>query len=322
MTILATGATGTIGSLVTARLIDRGERPCVLVRDAAKARALFGDAVDVRVGDLGSDRAALAAAFAGIDALFLLNGGPDLASRDREAAMAARTAGVRQLVKLSTLDVRSGVGTGPWHAEGEAAVRESGVPFTFLQTAAFMSNALHWAPSIQAERVLRTSTGEGQIAFLHPADIADVAVRALTTREHLGEALVITGPRARSYAEMAAVIGDAIGETVRFETITDDEARMGSGPYAEALVDIWRAIREGRVATVTSEVERILGRPPASFEQWVAENVGAYVPGRARSSRKTRRTEGAGTAEPIKPEAKRGRRAPRAAPPPSRSRAR
>lgn len=300
MKCLITGATGNIGSLVTRRLIDRGDRPCVLVRDAAKARSQFGDAVEIRVCDLAADQASLSAAFAGIDSLFLLNSGPDLATRDRVAAHAARAAGVRQLVKLSTLDVHSGVGTGPWHARGEAAVRGSGVPFTFIQTAAFMSNALHWARSIEAEGVLRTSTGDGKIAFIHPADIAEVSVRALTTQGHHGEEWVITGPRALSYAEMAAVIGTAIGESVRFERITDEEARVGTGAYAEALVDIWRAIREGRVATVTDEVQRILGRAPASFDRWAAENAGEFV----RSG---------GT---------RGRRARSAEPPPSRSRAR
>jgi uncharacterized protein YbjT (DUF2867 family) len=310
MRCLVTGATGNIGSLVTRRLIERGERPCVLVRDAVKAREAYGDAVEIRVGDLAADRASLALAFDGVDALFLVNSGPDLAARDREAAFAARTAGVRQLIKLSTLDARSGVGTGPWHAEGEAAVRESGVAFTFVQTAAFMSNALFWADAIATEGVLRTSTGDGTIAFIHPADIADVAVRALTTRDHLGQSLVITGPRALSYAEMATIVGDAIGRTVRFERITDDEARIGSGAYADALVDIWRAIREGRVSAVTHEVERILGRAPISFERWALENAGAFVrPGGSRAG-----VSGA----PVSL----GRGAPSARPPLSRSRSR
>ncbi len=297
---LITGATGNIGSLVTQRLIDRGDRPCVFVRDAAKARSQFGDAVEIRVGDLAADQASLSAAFAGADSLFLLNVGPELAARDRVAALAAKAAGVRHLVKLSTLDVLSSVGTGPWHARGEAAVRDSGVAFTFIQTAAFMSNALHWAHSIKAEGVLRSSTGDGKIAFIHPHDIAAVAVRALTTRDHHGEAIVISGPRALSYAEMVAAIGAAIGESVRFVHITDGEARVGTGPYAEALMDIWRAIREGRVATVTDGVQRILDREPSSFDQWVAENADAFV----------------------RPGASRGRRAPSVRPPPSRSRAR
>lgn len=159
---LVTGATGNIGSLVTYRLIERGIRPCIFVRDEARARALFGDAVDIRVGDLGASHRSLAAAFAGMDTLFLLNSGPDLAARDRVAALAAKKAGVSHLVKLSTLAVLSGVGTGPWHAQGEAAVQESGLDYTFIRSAGFMSNALYWAEAIKTERVLRSSTGESK----------------------------------------------------------------------------------------------------------------------------------------------------------------
>lgn len=278
MKYLVTGATGNIGSEVTRRLLARGDRPCVFVRDAKKARALFGNRVEVRVGDLAGSRAALSAALAGIDAVFLLSSGPRLAVWDRAFALAARAAGVKHLVKLSTLDVSTGVGTGPWHARGETAVRESGLSFTFIRSAAFMSNALSWADSIASEGVLRSSTGEGKIAFIHPDDIAEVVTSALTTREYAGESLVITGPEALSYGEMATRIGATLGKTVRFEPISDEEAQtaVGRGPYAAALVDIWRAIREGRMALVNGGVERVLGRRPLSFDRWVEQHADAF----------------------------------------------
>ncbi|MBX7191485.1 MAG: NAD(P)H-binding protein [Sandaracinaceae bacterium] len=97
MRYLVTGATGNIGSLVTRRLVERGERPAVLARDAAKARAGFGDDVEIRVGDLSADMASLSASLGDIDSLFLLNTGPDLAARDAAVARAAREAGVRQI---------------------------------------------------------------------------------------------------------------------------------------------------------------------------------------------------------------------------------
>jgi uncharacterized protein YbjT (DUF2867 family) len=57
MRYLGAGATGNIGSLVTNRLLDAGERPCVLTRDAREARKVFGNRVDVRVGNLAGPRA-------------------------------------------------------------------------------------------------------------------------------------------------------------------------------------------------------------------------------------------------------------------------
>lgn len=293
MSCLVTGATGNVGSLVTQRLIDRGDRPCVFVRDPKKARELFGDGVEVRVGDLAD----ISSALAGMSDVFLLNSGPDLEVRDRAAAFSAKTAGVRHLVKLSTLDVSTGVGTGSWHARGEHAVRESGVSFTFIRSSAFMSNALSWADTIKREGVLRTSTGNGKIAFIHPADIADVAVKALTTRAHDGEELVISGPQALTYGEMASRIGAVIGKTIRFEQISDEEARPHfDRAYADALVDIWRAIREDRLATVTDGVQQVLGRKPVTFDQWAEANAGAF-----RRSGTTRGKRGQSARRPASP---------------------
>ena len=282
MKYLVIGATGNIGSRVTRRLIARGERPSVFVRSAKKAKTLFGAEVDIHVGDLEKPRSSLAAALAGVDGTFLVSDGPDLDARDRTVAFAAKSAGVRHVVKLSTLDVHTGVGTGPWHARGEAAVRDSGVGFIFIQAAGFMLNALAWADSIRDEGVLRSSTGKGKIAFIHPDDIADVAMAALTTRDHDGQALVITGPEALSYGEMAATIGFAIGKQVRFEEISDNQAYAGvvawagKGRYADALVDIWRAVREGRLATVSDGVKQVVGRRPISFDRWAEENADAF----------------------------------------------
>jgi len=282
MKYLIFGGTGNIGSRVAQRLIARGERPSVFVRDAKKAKTLFGDQVELHVGDLEKPRSSLAVALAGVDGVFLVTDGPDLDLRDRAVAVAAKSAGVRHVVKLSALDVHSGVGTGPWHARGEAAVRESGLAFTFIQAAGFMSNALGWSHSIRERGVLRTSTGQGKIAFIHPDDIADVATAALLARDHDGKSLVITGPEALSYGEMAATIGSAIGKRVRFEEISDEQAYgsvvrwAGKGPYADALVDIWRAVREGRLATVSDGVPQILGRKAISFARWAEENANAF----------------------------------------------
>ena len=282
MRVLIFGGTGNIGSRVTERLIARGERPSLFVRNAKKAKALFGGAIDVHVGDLEEPGASLEPALAGIDGVFLVTDGPDLDARDRAVALAARSAGVRHVVKLSTLDVRTGIGTGPWHARGEAAVRDSGVAFTFIQSAGFMLNALGWSHSIRERGVLRTSTGHGKIAFIHPDDIADVATAALLTRDHDGQSLVITGPEALSYGEMAATIGDAIGKRVRFAEISDQQAYAGvvrwagKGPYADALVDIWRAVREGRLATVSDGVKQVLGRTAIPFQRWAEENADAF----------------------------------------------
>ncbi|MFB7843494.1 SDR family oxidoreductase [Microbacterium sp. NPDC056052] len=283
MNYLVFGATGNIGARVTQRLIEAGSRPSVFVRNAMKAQSLFGDRVDIRRGDLDTPSPSLAAALDGVDGIFLLTDGPNLPDQDRAISSAALQAGVRHIVKLSTLDVLTGIGTGPWHAAGEVAVRDSGVPFTFIRAAGFMSNALSWSHPIRNEGILHSSTGEGRIAFIHPDDIAAVAATVLIAREHDNQTVVITGPEALTYKEMVTTISEAIGTSIDFREISDQQAYAdavewgGEGPYVDALVDIWRAVRQGRLDTVTEGVRRIIGREPLSFTQWVAENATSFA---------------------------------------------
>lgn len=281
MRYLITGATGDVGARVVELLLRGGERPRVFVRDADKARSRFGDRVDIFVGDLAS-RESLAAALEGIDEFFLVNSGPQIPVRDELAATAAKAAGVKHLVKLSSMDVQHGLAIGAWHERGEASIRASGIPFTFVQPTGFMSNLLAWAPSIKADSVVRASTGNGRRAFIHSDDIAAVAVMALTSRVYDGESLPITGPEAFSFADVTAKIGGAIGKSLVFQAISDEEARKsysrvsGSVEETEAHVALWRAIRDGRLAAVNTNVERILGRKPITLDQWFNENVAAF----------------------------------------------
>jgi uncharacterized protein YbjT (DUF2867 family) len=280
MQFVITGATGDVGARVVRHLLERGFRPRVFVRDAAKARALFD--AEIFEGDLGN-ASSLREALEGADSLFLLNSGPRIPERDTLAAEAARASGITHIVKLSSIDVEQSLALGAWHEQGEAAVRASGVPYTFLRPTGFMSNLLAWAPSIRNEGLIRTATGSGRRAFIHSEDIAAVAVKVLVDRICLGEVLPLTGPEALTFAEAASRIGAALGKRVGFEAISDEEAAQrfaatGASPAEVAAHEaLWRAIREGRLGMVTDTVERLLGRGPIPLEKWVREHRAAFV---------------------------------------------
>jgi (4-alkanoyl-5-oxo-2,5-dihydrofuran-3-yl)methyl phosphate reductase len=282
MTYLITGATGDVGSRVVELLLERGERPGVFVRDPGKAQVRFGNRVYLFVGDL-ADPASLKQALEGVDRLFLLNSGPEIPARDEVAAKAAKAAGVKRIVKLSSMDVEQGLAIGAWHERGEAAARATGVPFTFVRPTGFMSNLLAWAPSVRNEGRVCASTGNGRRAFIHSNDIAAVAAEALTSSRYEGESLPITGPEGLTFADVATKIEAAIGKTITFRLISDEEARQrysrisGSSQETEAHVALWRAIREGRLGAVTNEVERILRRKPITMDQWLTENAEAFL---------------------------------------------
>jgi uncharacterized protein YbjT (DUF2867 family) len=278
---LITGATGDVGSRVVSHLLKRNIRPRVLVRNEAKARFLFGDRVDVFVGDL-AEPASMRDALKGAETIYLVNVGPEIPRRDEAAALLAKEEGVKRILKLSSLDVEHGLAIGAWHEKGEAAIRAVGVPFTFVRPTGFMSNLLAWAHSIKTEKIVKSSTADGRRPFIHSEDIAAVSVEALVSGSYVGQSLSITGPDSLTFGEVTAAIAKAIGESLKYHAISDEEARQryskvtGSLEETEAHVALWRAIREGRLANVTHDVEHILGRKPITLTQWAEENAKSF----------------------------------------------
>jgi uncharacterized protein YbjT (DUF2867 family) len=102
-------------------------------------------------------------------------------------------------------------------------------------------------------------------------------------QDRMGQAIPITGRDSLTFGEATAVLAKAIGRSLRYEAISDEEAReryhriSGSAEETEAHVALWRAIREGRLAGVTHDVDRILGRRPIAFTQWAAENTDSFI---------------------------------------------
>ncbi len=205
MTILVTGATGTIGRVVVRQLVDLDQPVRALSRDPSKAN--FAGPVEIVAGDL-ADPTTLESAFQGVTTLHLISlGGDDYAplKSAREVIDRATSAGVRRVTVLT--------GTADELAVAKA-VADSGVEWTHVRPAEFMSNTLQWAGSIRAERVVRAPFGRQPRAVVHEADIASVVVAALLDERHAGQTYTPTGPEALSPIDAAATISGAIGSVI------------------------------------------------------------------------------------------------------------
>jgi uncharacterized protein YbjT (DUF2867 family) len=276
--ILVTGATGTVGGELVARLAAAGQPVRAMTRrpDSATlpagATAVYGDA---------ADPASLTAAFDGADRAFLMSaqqpGSVGEPTHDLALVEAARRAGVRHVVKLSVYSGGAGDGTlAAWHGAAEAAVIGSGLEWTLLRPGRFMTNALGWAPMIRRGDDIPVPFATFPAASIDPADIAAVAAAALTGDRHYGTAYRMTGPEILTPAEELAILGAELGRSLRAVEPPADAVRAGmvrSG-MAEAVVDeILARMKDGAAeAEVLPTVAQVLGRPPASFAQWAARN--------------------------------------------------
>ncbi|MFC1403988.1 MULTISPECIES: NAD(P)H-binding protein [Streptacidiphilus] len=282
--LLITGATGNIGRELVRELDSTSAAFRVLVRDPARASGLPARA-ERAVGDL-DDPATIKAAFTGTDALFLLTQGIDTAGTDHAVA-AARAAGVRRIVHLSSANVLGDPmpAMGRWHHEREEIIRSSGIPATFLRPGGFMTNALDWTGTIREGGYVLDPVGPGRYAPIDPADIAAVAAVALTQEGHEGAEYVLTGDETFTVAEQVRVIAETVGRAIEVRTAaTPAEAirfrfPAGAPPaLAEAITEGFALMRADTVGLRTDTVQQLLGRRPRTFAEWCTRNADAFRP--------------------------------------------
>jgi uncharacterized protein YbjT (DUF2867 family) len=277
--LLITGATGNVGRELVNELDGTGAKIRVLVRDPARAAGLPQRA-ERAVGDLDRPET-LPPAFDGIDRMFLLTPGIGL-GHTAHAVAAAQAAGVRHIVHVSSFNVLGDPmpAMGRWHHDREEMIRASRVPATFLRPGGFMTNALDWLPTIQAQGFVFDPVGPGRYAPIDPADIAAVAALALTEDGHQGKEYVLTGDEAFTVTEQVQILGAAVGRDieVRAAATAEEAARSrfpnGAPPaLAAAITEMFHFMRADTIGLRTDTVRRLLGRGPKTFADWCTRNA-------------------------------------------------
>ncbi|QYR22540.1 NAD(P)H-binding protein [Paenibacillus sp. sptzw28] len=268
MTILVTGATGTVGRHVVNQLMQIGEQVRAVSRNPAKANLPEG--VEVVAGDL-NEPDTLQAALVGVKGLFLI-----ISSDEANATLEtqpkvielAEHAGVKRVVVLV------GYEEGPV----EEALKNSGMEWTLVKPGEFMANILmDWRESIRSEGVVREAFGDAPSARVHEADVAAVAVTALTEGGHHGQSYILTGPETLSRREAVRTISEGIGKEIQFEELSEEQARQNwrDQGYEEGDIEFFVLMGKNPPEighTVVSTVEQVTGRPARTLAEWMAEH--------------------------------------------------
>jgi uncharacterized protein YbjT (DUF2867 family) len=276
--IIVTGATGQLGGLIVARLLERmpAGQIGVSVRDPDKAGHLGARGVRVHRGDFG-DPSALAYAFEGATQVLIVSGPADPIPH-RAAIEAAKAAGARRILYTSHMgaDPDSLFGATRAHAETEQDLRASGVPFTSLRDGFHATSAIGLlGQALQTGELILPE--DGPVSWTAHADLADAAVIALTEEGCLdGITAALTGPEALDFADIAAIASELTGRRITRVTISDDEwkerliAQGMPDQFASFALEIFTASRRGEFAAVDPALKQLLGREPASFRDVLA----------------------------------------------------
>jgi uncharacterized protein YbjT (DUF2867 family) len=153
------------------------------------------------------------------------------------------------------------------HRAVEQAVEASGAEWTHVRPGLLAANALGWAWQIQTGEVIREPYPTAGYPVVHEADIAEIAVQAMLTDEHAGQAYLLTGPAKVSQVEQIAAIGRAIGRAIPFQEIAPADWQ-GMAWELELLAD---AVDGCGTLPPTGTFHQLTGRPPRTFAQWAAD---------------------------------------------------
>jgi NAD(P)H dehydrogenase (quinone) len=278
-----TGATGTLGGRVAARLATGGRDLRLVVRDPERAPRLPGAEVVANPGGY-ADGAGLRAALEGVDTLYLVSAAEaeNRLQQHLTAVEAAAAAGVRRIVYTSF------VGAGPdatftlvrQHFATEQAIAATGVRHTFLRHNMYADFVPFFATLDGGRAVIAAPAGRGRTGFVSRDDLADVAAAVLLREDDEldGQALAVTGPEALTLAETAQVLTEVTGVPAEYRDQTVEEAWATRRPSGhpdweiEGWVTSYLAIAAGELSTVTDVVPRLTGHPART----VAEHLRAH----------------------------------------------
>jgi uncharacterized protein YbjT (DUF2867 family) len=284
MTILVTGATGTIGRNVVEQLVKRGADVRALVRDPAKAN--FAANVGVVQGDL-LEVDSLRSAMEGVSTLFLLNAVvPDEFTQALVTLNLAREAGINRVVYLSV--IHSDLYVNVPHFAGkfgvERMIEQMGFNATILRPAYFISNDLTIKDVVTGYGVYPMPIGNKGIAMVDPRDVAEIAAIELIRRDRANamlplERINVVGPQTLTGNDIAGIWSEVLrrpiayggGDTAAFEQnlrqfmpkwMAYDMRLMGERFLTDGMIP-----ESGDVKRLTT----LLGRPLHAYRDFVAE---------------------------------------------------
>lgn len=279
--LLVTGASGQLGRLVVAKLLESvpGGQIITLVRDAAAAESFKAQGVEARLADYDQPQT-LDAALAGADRVLLISSNVlgRRVAQHRNVIAAAKRVGVGLVIYTSVLHAdRSPLGLAEDHRQTEAALAASGLPHVILRNGWYTENYTAAIAATLAHHALIGGAGEGQISSAARADYAAAAAIALTTNEDWnGRVFELAGDTAHTLSQLAAEIARRSGQAVAYANLAEGDhkaALIGAGlpeEVAGLISDSDAAASKGALFDDGRELSALIGRQTTPMADTVA----------------------------------------------------
>jgi uncharacterized protein YbjT (DUF2867 family) len=285
--ILVTGATGNVGYPLLENLDDAAVPATAMVRTDAGAVDL-PPRVEHVVGTLDDPPAP--EVLQQFDQVFLLS--PDVEGQAEMEIIfidALVAAGHRpRIVKMAYdgfQDPDCAVRFMQNHRLIATHLGRTGLPVVYLAPTLFMEELVGSTDTIRDEGLLPVPAGAARVAIVAARDVADVAAAFLAGEAEVddGDVVVLTGPEALSFADVADRISTVFARAVEYDPVTPEVARSAlragglSAWQVDGRLELYEWISKDAMDGVTEAIGRTTGHEPVPLEDWLEKARATFL---------------------------------------------
>ncbi len=282
--ITITGATGNYGRLVIDFLLKKGYQAGqirAVLRDRSKGEDLMKKGVKIAVGNY-DDYNSLLTAFAGTDKLLFISGS-DVARRGKQhenVVAAAKECGVKHIVYTSFQRIND-TETSPIalvaraHIDTEKQIKLSGMDYTILKNTLYLDGLPSFLGNNVAETGIFFPAGKGSGAFATRSDMAEATSEVLKGRGHENKDYLFSNSESVTFSDIADLLSGIFGKTIKYTDPGNQLFRetMAVAGLPEPVIAIFAgfgaAISQGEFSGTGFDLEKLLGRNPASVKEFL-----------------------------------------------------
>ena len=282
------GATGHLGQKVAAKLVKKGAEVTAVVRDPQKAKDLLPADVRLVQGDV-SDPSSLHSALKGTRTLYLTLNTESLDASlpfhtEREGIInvveAAKENQVEHIMQIAGIDwlhpefAVQGMkyGTNEIRKDGIAAVKNSGIAYTYFYCSFFLDS---FPKFIQGNQMAVLGNHVHPIYFTNSSDLADLIFNAIGNKEAWNRDFAVQGQYSLSYPEAAEEFLRHYDSNVELAVLPLETVHQMGLPAEQAqfIEHMLTYVEQLKECQVSEETWRILGKPDRTIASFVRESL-------------------------------------------------
>ena len=261
-----TGVTGKLGSYVADLIDQKGIASIHLARRPERAKVYASAKIRKMVY---ANTPEVVEALKGIDTLLMVSAreNPERVKEHKDFLDAAKLAGVQHIIYTSFYGAgeKATFTLSRDHAQTEAYIKELGFTYTFLIDNFYLDFFIDIALE---NGEIRGPAGRGRVSAVARKDTSRVAAEILLNpKEWENQTLNLTGPEDLSMEEIVELLSKETGNAITYVDESVEEAYESRKKWPaqtweyDAWVSTYTAIKAGEQAGVSTDVEKVLGRP-------------------------------------------------------------